>query len=142
MNIVQVAGFTTLGREARTSNEKESKGEGVIGPMWASGAPKSSPIVAVYSEYGSDKNGEYNYMLGRKMMEDETLPQEVTHRRVVGGDYLRLDFRGSVSPEAVVGLWRQIWEMENKGEIQRAYRTDFELYGDNGFELFVGVKAS
>ena len=116
--------------------------EGVIGQMWATGAPTGSPIVAVYSEYASNKDGEYNYMLGRKKVDDETLPQQMAQRRVPPGKYLRLEFAESVSPEAVVGLWRQVWEMENKGEIERAYKTDFELYSENGFELYVGVKAS
>lgn len=116
-------------------------GKGVIGKMWSNGAPPSSPVVAVYSTYESDKDGEYNYLLGRKMGEDETVPQEVAHRDVEAGSYLHLQFAGSVSPEAVVGLWRQVWEAEHLGKIQRAYKTDFELYGVAGFDLYVGVKA-
>jgi predicted transcriptional regulator YdeE len=115
-------------------------GEGVIGKMWSSGAPAGSPVVALYSEYESDKDGEYTYLLGRKMGEDETVPHEMAHRRVLGGSYLQLPFVGPVSPEAVVGLWRQVWELEGEGKIRRAYQTDFELYGEAGFDLYVGVK--
>ena len=140
MDIQQIDGFTTVGRETRTSNEKEMNGEGTIGQLWDSKLPIGSPIVAVYSEYQSNKDGEYSYLLGRKLGEDEPLPQQMAHRRVVSGKYLRLEFTGEISPAAVVGLWQQVWDMETQGQIQRTYKTDFELYGANGFELFVGVK--
>ena len=139
MKTERVAGFTVIGQEGRTSNAKEMSGEGVIGSMWGHGV-QGSPVVAVYSSYASDKDGEYNYLLGRKMGEDETVPREMTHRIVVPGTYLYLEFAGTVSPEAVMNLWRHVWELEHGGEIARAYQTDFEVYGPNGFELYVGVK--
>ena len=74
------------------------------------------------------------------MGEDETVPREMTHRIVVPGSYLHLEFAGEVSPEAVMNLWRHVWELEHLGKIARAYNTDFEMYGQNGFELYVGLK--
>ncbi len=139
MRTVRVEGFTAVGQEARTSNAKEMSGEGVIGSMWGRGV-QGSPVVAIYSSYASNKDGEYNYLLGRKMGEDETVPRGMTHRVVAPGSYLLLDFAGSVSPEAVMGLWRHVWELEHEGKIERAYRTDFEVYGQTGFELYVGLK--
>jgi predicted transcriptional regulator YdeE len=139
VNTIQVDGFTVIGREARTSNAREMSGEGVIGQMWGSGTPAGSPLVAVYSGYESDKDGAYNYLLGRKMADDETAPRDMAHCIVLTGQYLQLTFSGSVSPEAVHGLWRQVWEAEELGIIKRAYKTDFELYGEAGFELYVGV---
>ncbi len=141
MNTVTVEGFTVTGREARTSNAREMNGEGVISELWNSEALPSSPLVAVYSEYESDKDGEYSYLLGRKLGDEETVSREMAHRRVPGGEYLHLRFAGSISPEAVVGLWRQVWEMEELGKIERAYKTDFELYGEAGFDLYVGVRS-
>jgi predicted transcriptional regulator YdeE len=140
VNNVKVEGFTVIGREARTSNAREMSGQGAISKLWSVGVPAGSPVVAVYSAYESDKDGEYNYLLGRKMADDETIPRELAHCIVHRGPYLNFQFAGSVSPEAVVGLWRQVWELEREGKIQRAYRTDFELYGEAGFDLYVGVK--
>jgi hypothetical protein len=40
----------------------------------------------------------------------------------------------------VVGLWHQIWALEEAGDLSRAYRTDYEIYRGNGVELYVGVK--
>ena len=141
MKTVQIKSFAVVGREERTSNAKEMSGSGVIGGMWSNGAPSGSPVVAVYSGYESDKDGEYDYLLGRKIGDDETVPREMAHRVVERGSYAQLSFQGSISPEAVVELWRQVWEAESLGEIQRAYKTDFELYSETGFDLYVGLKS-
>lgn len=139
MNIVQMASFTVLGREARTSNAKEMSGQGVIGAMWSRGVPEG-PVFAVYSKYESDKDGAYSYLLGRRTDGNETLPMQVDYCIIQPGPYWQLGFDGSISPEAVVGLWRQVWEAEQSGKIQRAYKTDFESYGETGFELYIGLK--
>jgi predicted transcriptional regulator YdeE len=136
---VQMEGFAVIGREARTSNAKEMSGGGVIGQMWGKGVPAGYPVVAVYSNYESDKDGEYDYLLGRKVVDDETAPREMAYRVVPAGTYLHLGFQGSISPESVVGLWRQVWEAEQTGAIKRAYDADFEVYGENGFDLYVGL---
>jgi predicted transcriptional regulator YdeE len=135
MKTVWVDGFAVTGREVRTSNAREMSGEGAIGKMWAGGAPSDSAIVVVYSEYESDKDGEYNYLLGTKAAPDGT-----PRREVEKGDYILLKFEGPITPEATVGLWRQVWDLESVGRIQRAYRTDFEVYGDEGLELYIGIK--
>jgi predicted transcriptional regulator YdeE len=106
--------------------------------LWSEGG---SQAVAVYSDYESDKDGEYNYLLGTKMREDDTLPDHLTQRRVEGGPYVQLQFEGSVTPDAVVGLWRQVWEWERDRKIERAYKTDFELYSGAGVELYVGLRS-
>ena len=140
MKTVQIQTFTVVGPEARTSNAKEMSGAGIIGKMWSTGVPKGWPVVAVYSGYESDKDGEYDYLLGRKIADDETVPREVSYRVILPGNYVHLSFTGSISPEGVMGLWREIWEAEHIGSIKRAYKTDFELYGKDGFDLYVGVK--
>jgi predicted transcriptional regulator YdeE len=134
MNTVRVESFGVKGDEARTRNAREMSGQGVIGGMWAA-APPRAEIVVVYSDYESDKDGEYNYLLGVK-----TAPDETPNKRVEKGDYLLLQFEGPITPEATVGLWRQVWDLEGAGKIQRAYQTDFELYGDARLDLYVGLK--
>lgn len=140
MKTTQVQGFTVVGREARTSNAKEMSGDGVIGALWSKGVPSGSPVAAVYSGYASDKDGEYDYLLGRRIADDETVPSELAHRVIMTGPYLHLSFEGSVSPESVIALWRQVWEAEHLGTLKRAYKTDYELYRESGFDLYVGLK--
>ena len=129
-----------VGREVRTSNVREMSGQGAIGQLWSKMTPDLGTPVAVYSEYSSNKDGEYNYMLGSEIGFNETVPLQFSRRDTEEGDYLCLKTEGPVTPELVVGLWRQIWALEESGELARAYRTDFELYKGNGLELNVGVK--
>ena len=140
MNIVRMEAFTVMGREVRTSNARELSGQGSIGQLWSKMNPELGKPVAVYSQYASNKDGEYSYMLGVEIGHDETLPLQFSRRDSEEGDYVCLKSEGPVTPELVVGLWRQIWALEEAGELSRAYRTDFEIYRGNGVELYVGVK--
>ncbi|HTA68385.1 MAG TPA: effector binding domain-containing protein [Bryobacteraceae bacterium] len=141
MNIVRMEAFTVMGREVRTSNARELSGQGSIGQLWSKMNPELGKPVAVYSQYASNKDGEYSYMLGVEIGHDETLPLQFSRRDSEEGDYVCLKSEGPVTPELVVGLWRQIWALEEAGELSRAYRTDFEIYRGNGVELYVGVKS-
>jgi predicted transcriptional regulator YdeE len=114
-------------------------GKGSIGPLWTEWNAALGSPVAVYSGYQCDKDGEYDYMLG--VTESSGAHSAgVTSRTVEAGDYLRLKHDAPATPEAVVELWKQIWELERTGRLARAYRTDYEIYTPHGFELYVGVK--
>jgi predicted transcriptional regulator YdeE len=140
MNTVRMEAFTVMGREVRTLNARELSGQGAIGQLWSKMSPELGTPVAVYSEYATDRDGEYSYMLGVEIGHDETLPLQFSRRDTEAGDYLCLKSEGPVSPQLVAGLWRQIWALEDAGELSRAYRTDFEIYRGSGLELYVGVK--
>ena len=140
MNRVHMESFTVMGREVRTSNTREMSGQGVIGLLWSKMNPDSGTPVAVYSEYATDKDGEYSYMLGVEIGHNETLPLQFSKRTTEEGDYVCLKSEGPATPELVVGLWRQIWTFEEAGQLVRAYRTDFEIYTANGLELYVGIR--
>jgi predicted transcriptional regulator YdeE len=132
--------FTVMGREVRTSNARELSGQGGIGQLWSKMSRELGTPVAVYSEYATDKDGEYSYMLGVEIGHDETLPLQFSRRDTEEGDYLCLKSEGPVTPQLVASLWRQIWALEEAGELSREYQTDFEIYAGNGLELYVGVK--
>jgi predicted transcriptional regulator YdeE len=140
MKTVTMDAFYAMGHEARTTNAREMSGQGVIGKMWSTGVPGASAIVAVYSEYASDKDGEYSYLLGSKVGESEKMPRDLVRRKVEQGRYVQLSAKNEGKAPVVVGLWQQVWALEGEGKIKRAYRTDFELYGEAGVELYVGVK--
>jgi predicted transcriptional regulator YdeE len=139
MNIVRMESFTVMGREVRTSNARELSGQGAIGQLWKKMSADLGTPVAVYSDYATDKNGEYSYMLGVEIGLDETLPLQFSRRTTEEGDYFCLTSGGPVTPQLVADLWRQIWALEDAGQLPRAYRTDFEIYRGNGMELYVGV---
>jgi predicted transcriptional regulator YdeE len=133
--------FTVMGREARTSNAREMSGQGDIGQLWSKVKPDFGTPVAVYSDYASDKNGEYSYLLGYEIGHNETLPLQYSKRTTAEGDYACLKSDGPVTPQLVQDLWRQVWDLEASGQLARAYRTDFEIYKGNGIELYIGVKS-
>ena len=70
-----ITGFTVIGIEARTDNAKESTPNGIIPKQWQrffnEGIPSKIPdatgpvFYAVYSDYASDHNGEYAYLVGQ-----------------------------------------------------------------------------
>lgn len=132
--------FTVMGREVRTSNAREMSGQGAIGQLWSKMSPDLGTPVAVYSEYATGKDGDYSYMLGVEIGLDETMPLQFSRRDTAAGDYVCLKSEGPLTPDVVVGLWRQIWALEEAGDLSRAYRTDYEIYRGNGVELYVGVK--
>ena len=140
MNRVTMESFTVMGREVRTSNAREMSGQGAIPQLWSKMNPDLGAPVAVYSEYATDKDGEYNYLLGVEISHNETLPLQFSKRTTKGGNYICLKGEGTVTPELVVGLWRQIWALEEAGQLVRAYQTDFEIYNANGLELYVGIR--
>jgi predicted transcriptional regulator YdeE len=139
MNIVRMEAFTVMGREVRTSNARELSGQGAIGQLWSKMSPELGTPVAVYSEYATDKDGEYSYMLGVEIGHDETVPLQFSRRDTEEGDYVCLKTEGPVTPQLVAGLWRQISDLEQAGALSRTYITDFEIYTGNGLELYVGV---
>jgi len=69
-------------------------------------SPDLGTPVAVYSEYASDKDGEYSYMLGAEIGFDETLPLQYSKRTTEEGNYARLKSEGPVTPQLVQDLWR------------------------------------
>jgi predicted transcriptional regulator YdeE len=129
-----VEAFRVAGVEARTSNTREMSGQGVIGPLWRRlEKPSGKMVIAVYCDYQGNRDGEYTYVLGVKASEGK--------RQVAAGSYAVLTFKGAVTPEAVVDLWKQIWALEDAHAIRRSYRTDFEAHGENHLEVYVGVES-
>ena len=140
MNLVKlhVDSFKVIGIEARTSNAREMTDEAVIGKMWArmreenllSRIPNrvDSRIVAVYSDYESDKDGPYTYLLGAKVSSVKDVPPGMMARTVPSGPYAMFTAQGEPAPQMTVNLWKRIWSLEKPGPLHRAYKTDFEVH--------------
>src|SRR5256885_13557204 len=82
--IVEEKGFLVAGIAVRTSNAKEMSADGIIGKQWARLMQEDllakipnradASIVAVYSDYASDKDGDYTYLLGARVTSDAGVP--------------------------------------------------------------------
>ena len=88
--VVEQDEFTVVGIAARTSNAKEMTADGVIGKQWGrligifvSKIPNKSDqsIVAVYTDYASDHNGDYTFLLGARVTSDSDVPTGMVARR-------------------------------------------------------------
>ena len=137
---VHVEEFLVMGIAARTTNEREMSGKGAIGELWATFLKNNfveripgrldNRIVAVYSDYANGKDGEYSYLLGARVGSLEPAPEGMASHRIPSGDYAMFTAKGRPPAEMVVGIWKQIWSLETRDKLERAYRTDFEIYSD------------
>ena len=156
--IVEQTEFTVIGISVRTSNAKEMSGNGVISQQWdrfmkeglLSGIPNKvdSNILAIYTDYESDANGAYTFMIGAKVSSAHSVPPGMVAKKVPAGKYAvfisEKGFVGKVVPQT----WSRIWAMPRSSlGGNRAYRADFELYDQRAadphnaeVDIYVGIK--
>lgn len=130
--------FVVVGIETRTSNAREMTGEGNIGKLWGRMRDEhllakipnrlDSRVVIVYTNYESDENGPYTYVLGAKVSSAKDVPPGMVAQTVRSGNYAMFTGQGVAASQLVVDLWKRIWSLEKPGALARAYRTDFEVH--------------
>jgi predicted transcriptional regulator YdeE len=155
---VQQEGFTVVGISVRTSNAKEMTPEGAIGKQWArlmkDGLLETIPnkadsnIVALYTDYASDKDGEYTYVLGARVLKAENVPAGMTAKHVSAGRYAVFTSEKGPAQKVVVEMWQRVWATP-KNELggDRSYKADFEVYdqrvqnpADAVVDLYIGIR--
>lgn len=134
----KLQGFTCLNRSAKTTNEAEMNGVGVIPAQWdlfyREGAleyfpsRKSDTILAVYTEYESDETGSYTFGIGTEIAPLDPIPVGMTTYSVAECSYVVFTTRKGPVFEIVVEAWAYIWEWSKTHN--RAFLTDFELYDE------------
>jgi predicted transcriptional regulator YdeE len=155
---VQKEAFTVVGIAARTSNAKEGTAEGVIAKQWQrlmkEGLLAEIPnkadgnIVALYTEYASDKDGEYTYVLGARVTNAESIPAGMVVKKVSAGRYAVFTSEKGGVQKVVVEMWQRVWSTPKSAlGGDRAYKADFEVYdqraqnpADAVVDLYVGVR--
>ena len=155
---VQQEAFTVVGIAARTSNAKEGTAEGVIGKQWQrlmkEGLLAEIPnkadgnIVAVYTEYASDKDGEYTYVLGARVTNAESIPAGMVAKKLPAGRYALFTSEKGAVQKVVVEMWQRVWSTPKSAlGGDRTYKADFEVYdqraqnpADAVVDLYVGVR--
>ena len=160
MNLVKlhVDSFSVIGIETRTTNAQEASGESAIGKLWSRLASEDflsriphrvdPHIIAVYSDYESDKNGPYTFTLGAKVSSTQDIPAGMVSRKVISGEYAMFTAQGGAPPQMTVDLWKHIWSLEKPGPLHRAYKTDFEVHYDGleahppntHIDVYIGVQ--
>jgi predicted transcriptional regulator YdeE len=151
-------GFTVAGLAVRTSNAEQMTAARPIGTLWErlfkEGVLTAIPnradgnIVAVYSQYASDKDGEYTYLLGARVKKAEGVPAGMTVLNVPAGRYAVFTSERGPVQKVVVEMWRRVWETpKNALGGDRTYQVDFEVYdqraqnpADAVVDLYVAVR--
>jgi len=85
-------------------------------------------IYCVYSDYEGDFEAPYRVTIGYKVT-DTSASGEFTAVKVQGQDYAMMSAAGE-QPKALLETWNAIWD----SDLDRAYQTDFEIYGPNFFK--------
>lgn len=78
--------------------------------------------VSIYSDYESDENGDYNLSIA-SVTADFFANME---KSVAQGKYIKIDESGETIADCANKAWLKVWEMSAKGELKRAFSTDYE----------------
>ena len=156
--IVEKDGFTVIGISARTSNTKEVTDDGVIGKMWGrlfqEGLIAKIPnkadqnIVAVYTDYASDHNGDYTYILGARVTSDTEIPAGMVAKKIPAQKFAVFTSDRGPAPKVVPALWMKINSLPKTAVGgDRLYKGDFEVYDQRAshpenlqVDIYIGIK--
>ncbi|HEX3472896.1 MAG TPA: GyrI-like domain-containing protein [Silvibacterium sp.] len=136
--------FAVIGVSVRTSHWKEAGGNGEIPNMWSRAMQDGTfdripnradhNIVAVYTDYTSNQNGEYTYILGARVTSTDKVPDGFVTVTIPAGKYAVVQTDKGALPDVMPKVWQRIYAMPAKelgGE--RAFKTDYEVYPE-GFD--------
>ena len=137
--IEKFEGFTIIGISVRTSNAKEQTPAGLIGKQWQRLFQENllrkipnkadDSIIAAYTDYASDNDGDYTFVLGAKVNSEKEVPAGMIAVKIPSGRYAVFTSEKGPSYKVVPDLWRRIWAIPKSAPGgNRAYKTDFEVY--------------
>jgi len=156
--VVDQDGFTVIGITARTTNAKEMTADGAIGKQWMrffqEGVLGKIPnradasIIAVYTDYASDHNGEYTYLLGARVTSDAEVPDGMVAKKIAGGKFAVFTSDRGPAPQVVPATWMKINSRpQNTVGGDRLYRADYEIYDERArdpqnlqVDVYVGIR--
>ena len=156
--IVEKEGFTVIGISARTSNSKEVTDEGVIGKMWArlfqegllARIPNKADqnIIAVYTDYAADHNGEYTYVLGARVNSDAEVPKGMVVKKIPAQKFAVFTSEEGPAQKVVPQVWMKINSLPRTAVGgDRQYKADFEVYDERAtdpenlqIDVYLGIK--
>jgi predicted transcriptional regulator YdeE len=145
--------FTVIGISVRTNNAKETTPDGQIGKTWQrlsqekflDKIPNKSDknIIAVYTDYASDKDGDYTFILGAKVTSDKEIPAGMVVVKIPAGRYAQFTSEKGPAYKVVPEVWKRIW---TSPDANRSYKADFEIYDQRAtdpensqVDVYVGI---
>lgn len=152
------SGFYVVGLARRTNNARELAGQGEIAMVWQEFSDKhlsdkithtlGDDLLAVYTDYEGDQNGDYTFLVGKKVSDLSDLPAGLTGRHVPSGRYAMLTTQRGPLSLVVPKLWQRIWTMSPFAlGGKRAFEADYELYDQRArdpnnaqVDIYVGLQ--
>ena len=86
-------------------------------------------IYCVYSDYEGDHDAPYRVTIGYRVQEKPQHMGDLTYALIENGQYAMMSACGA-QPQALIETWEAIWS----GDLNRKFKTDFEVYGPRFFE--------
>lgn len=135
----EVEAFDVVGVSIVTSNKDGQATDG-INALWEQffkeqigqkvETKTDDVIYAVYSDYEGDHEKPYRITIGYRVSEvPKANGVALHHVHVQGGNYGVMSAAGE-QPKALLETWEAIWS----SDLDRAFATDFEVYGPRFFE--------
>ena len=147
-------GFTIIGLRVRTTNAAEATPQGQIGKLWQRISSDSilgqipgradSNIYAVYTDYDTDENGAYTFVLGVKVTPGTSPKSNLVSQQVRPGRYALFESKPGPAKDVGIETWKRIWSWPDRGK--RAYKTDYEVHSakpgsqNEQVRIYIGVK--
>ncbi len=156
---IELGTLMLVGLTARTNNKDEfTPDKGKIGPLanhyWSNQVGNSfkhrtNPGVTycVYTDFESDENGEYTYLIGEQVSSFDEQDNFST-LTIESSLYQKFTTGPGQMPDVVINAWQNIWQMgENDFQGKRTYLADFEVYDDRAVnpneamvDVYIGIK--
>lgn len=150
MKVIQKEEFYVVGISVRTTNEKGNAKE-AIPKLWKDFMEldmynkvinrKEEAIYAVYTNYEKDHTKPYDTILGFKVNDLNTIPENMVGVTIKKSSYKQFIATGDLTKDIVIHKWMEIWNTD----LDRAYSADFEVYDKiqdpkNGeVEIFIAI---
>ena len=154
----QQESFYVIGLSVRTINSTEVTGNGNIPKLWqrfmsedwAAKIPNRTDdkLLAVYSDYASDENGEYTYTVAARVSSIDHVPEGMTTKTVPAGRFAVLTSAKGPLSQVIPQMWKNAYRIppSELGGV-RAFAVDYEVYDQRAadpqnaqVELHLGVK--
>jgi predicted transcriptional regulator YdeE len=147
----QITPLNIIGIAVRTTNENETSSID-IPQLWetflSNGIQEKIPnkidntIYCLYTDYEKDYLAPYTTVLGCAVSSLNDIPEGFTAVTIDKAKYSKRVAKGNLQDGIVFNEWISIWN----SDLNRAYTTDFEVYGEKSknpenaeVEIFVGI---
>ena len=155
--IAEIKGFSAIGIRVRTNNAREATPNGLIGGQWQKFMQGNllakipdrldSDVLVLYTDYSSDKNSDYDYIIGASVNPSAKTPDGMVKASVPSGKYAMFTSEKGPVTQVTIGVWQKIWTYEDSGKGKRAYKTDYEIHDarsadpqNSQIDVYIGIK--